>query len=51
MIRAALGVSLVLLGLYVLTSPGRIDMVDGQVRYEVARNWIDRVAPSSSIGH
>jgi len=45
MIRAALGVSLVLLGLYVLTSPGRIDMVDGQVRYEVARNWIDRGRP------
>lgn len=41
----ALGLSLLLLGLYVLTSPGRIDMIDGQVRYEVARNWIDRGRP------
>jgi hypothetical protein len=44
-LRVAIGVSLVLLGLYVLTSPGRIDMIDGQVRYEVARNWIDRGRP------
>jgi hypothetical protein len=43
--RPALGLSLVLLGLYVLTSPGRIDMIDGQVRYEVARNWIDLGRP------
>jgi hypothetical protein len=41
MIRVALGVSLVLLGLYIVTSPGRIDMIDGQVRYEVAKDWID----------
>lgn len=40
-IVAALGVSLLLLGLYVATSPGRIDMIDGQFRYEVARNWLD----------
>ena len=42
---AALGLSLCLLGVYVLTSPGRIDMIDGQVRYEVARNWLDLGRP------
>ena len=45
LVAAALGVALCLLGLYVLTSPGRIDMIDGQVRYEVARNWLDRGRP------
>ena len=44
-VRVALGLSFVLLGLYILTSPGRIDMIDGQVRYEVARNWIDLSRP------
>ncbi len=42
---AAVGLFLALLGLYVLTSPGRIDMIDGQFRYEVARNWLDRGRP------
>ena len=44
-ILAALGVSLLLLGLYLATSPGRIDMIDGQFRYEVARNWLDHRRP------
>jgi len=44
-VATALGLFLCLLGLYVLTSPGRIDMIDGQVRYEVARNWLDRGRP------
>jgi hypothetical protein len=45
LIAAALGLSLCLLGLYILTSPGRIDMIDGQIRYEVARNWLDHGRP------
>jgi hypothetical protein len=28
------------LSLYVLSGPGRIDIIDGQVRFEVARNWL-----------
>ena len=36
----ACGVFLVVLGVYVLTSPGRIDIVDGQARFDVAYNWI-----------
>lgn len=28
------------LAAYVLTNPGRIDIIDGQVRYEVALNWL-----------
>jgi hypothetical protein len=39
-LSAAAGIFLVLLGVYWLTAPGRIDMVDGQVRYEVARVWL-----------
>jgi hypothetical protein len=39
------GVFLTLLGLYTLTAPGRIDMIDGQWRYDVARNWLDRGEP------
>jgi hypothetical protein len=42
---AALGLFLVLAGLYIYTSPGRIDIIDGQFRYEVARNWLDRGQP------
>jgi hypothetical protein len=34
------GIFLVLLAIYCLTAPGRIDMVDGQLRYEVARVWL-----------
>jgi len=42
---AALGLFLALAGLYIYTSPGRIDIIDGQFRYEVARNWLDRGEP------
>jgi hypothetical protein len=34
-----------LLGLYLLTTPGRIDTIDGQWRYDVARNWLDTGQP------
>jgi hypothetical protein len=43
--RAAAAVVLLLLPVYVLSSPGRVDIVDGQVRYEVARNWLDHGRP------
>ena len=35
---AALGIFLLALAVYVLLSPGRIDIIDGQWRYEVAHN-------------
>jgi hypothetical protein len=41
-----LGVFVALLGLYLLASPGRIDFIDGQYRYEVARSWLDIGEPS-----
>jgi hypothetical protein len=36
----AAGVFLVVLAAYILSSPGRIDVFDGQARYEVAYNWL-----------
>jgi hypothetical protein len=36
----ASGVFLFVLALYALTSPGRIDIVDGQARFDVAYNWL-----------
>ncbi len=36
----AVGMFLFVLGIYVLTSPGRIDIVDGQARFDVAYNWL-----------
>src|SRR2546426_678190 len=41
----AIGVFLALLGFYLLTAPGRIDIIDGQWRYEVAKNWLERGEP------
>jgi hypothetical protein len=38
--RIAFGVFLVVLGAYVLSSPGRIDIVDGQARFDVSYNWL-----------
>src|SRR5260370_32191727 len=37
----AMGVFLALLGLYLLTAPGRIEIIDGQWRHEGAKNWLD----------
>ena len=36
----AIGVFLLALSIYVLTSPGRIDIIDGQTRFDVAYNWL-----------
>jgi len=42
---AAIGMFVALAGLFVLTNAGRIDIIDGQVRYDVARNWLDTGRP------
>jgi len=42
---AAWGLFLLLLGVYWLSHPGRIDTIDGQHRFNVARNLIDFVGP------
>jgi hypothetical protein len=34
------GLFLIVLAAYILTNPGRIDIVDGQVRFDVAYNWL-----------
>ncbi len=36
----AAGVFLAVLGVYVLANAGRIDIIDGQARYDVAMNWL-----------
>ena len=36
----AIGLFLLVLGMYVLTSPGRIDIIDGQARFDVTCNWL-----------
>jgi hypothetical protein len=41
----AVGVFLAVLAVYVLANPGRIDLIDGQVRYEVAMNWLNMGRP------
>jgi hypothetical protein len=41
----AAGILLTVLAAYVLTNPGRIDIIDGQVRYDVARNWLTQGRP------
>jgi hypothetical protein len=38
---AALGVFLFTAGVYVASSPGRIDIIDGQYRFEVAKNLVE----------
>ncbi len=37
---SAFGVFLFVVGIYALTSPGRIDIVDGQARFDVTYNWL-----------
>ena len=34
------GIFIFVLAIYVLSSPGRIDLIDGQARYEVTYNWL-----------
>ena len=41
----AAGMFLTVLALYVLFNPGRIDLIDGQVRYEVTMNWVTMGRP------
>jgi hypothetical protein len=40
-VLCAAGVFLCLLGVYLLTNPGRLDSIDGQVRWEVSKNWLE----------
>ncbi len=42
---AGWGSFLLLLGLFLLSHPGRIDMVDGQFRFDVARNIVNMTGP------
>jgi len=42
----ASGIFLVVLVCYVLTSPGRIDIIDGQARFDVTYNWLVTGRPS-----
>jgi hypothetical protein len=41
----ASGIFLFVLAIYVLTSPGRIDIIDGQARFDVAYNWLTQGRP------
>jgi hypothetical protein len=43
---SALGVAASMLAVYTLSNAGRIDIIDGQIRYEVAANWLDTGAPT-----
>ncbi len=43
--RVHVGLFLLLAGIYVLTGPGRIDTIDGQYRYDVARNIVEQGSP------
>ena len=42
---AGIGLFLLVLGIYVLTSPGRIDTIDGEARFDVARSLVERGRP------
>ncbi|MEO7794693.1 MAG: hypothetical protein ABIV06_07940 [Thermoanaerobaculia bacterium] len=42
---AAIGLFLIVASLYALASPGRIDTIDGQFRYEAAKNWYEKGIP------
>lgn len=39
------GIFLLVLGAYTLSSPGRIDIVDGEARFDVAYNWLTTGRP------
>src|SRR5262249_51239607 len=41
----ALGIGLIVFVLYTLSHPGRIDIVDGQYRYEIAQNLLHEGRP------
>ena len=42
---SAVGIALIVLSVYVLSAPGRIDIIDGQLRYEVASNILHQGRP------
>ena len=42
---ASVGIGLLVFGLYAITGPGRIDMIDGQIRYEAAVRWLQEGRP------
>jgi len=44
--RAALGLYLLVASAYLLTSPGRIDSIDGQLRYEVTHSLVETGRPT-----
>lgn len=44
-LAAACGAALVVFAAYALTGPGRIDMIDGQMRYEVGVRWLEEGRP------
>ena len=44
----ACGILLLVFGIYALSSPGRIDIVDGEARYDVAFNWVINGRPIMS---
>lgn len=39
------GIFFVALGVFLLSGPGRIDIIDGQIRFDVARNWLETGKP------
>lgn len=43
--RITTGIFLLVLAVYALTSPGRIDIIDGQTRFDVAYNWLAKGRP------
>jgi len=43
--RIAFGIFLIVLAIYVVSSPGRIDIIDGQARFDVAYNWLHSGQP------
>lgn len=45
LVRVATGIFLLVLATYVLSSPGRIDIIDGQARFDVAYNWLHAGQP------
>jgi hypothetical protein len=40
-----LGLACAVFALYVMTNVGRIDIIDGQIRYDVSANWLDTGQP------
>ena len=41
----AVGIFLLVFGIYALSGPGRIDIIDGEIRFDVALNWLTKGSP------